>query len=121
MSQYIVIDPVDIADMETPVFGGRYAEMADYVELLQKMQPLFNEFETTGTVQAPVYEHMDDIIFKRLDQIYYDNFIRTFINPANRVTVRADSVGRYYAVTDGMHRLYAAKKNGLKILVCIVD
>lgn len=121
MNRYLVINAMDIADVETPVFGGRYAEESDYRNLLEDMQKLFDEFATTGTVKAPEYDHIDDIPLKRRDQIGYDNFMRTFISTANRVTVRKGFDGRFYPVTDGFHRLYVAKKYGLKILVCVVN
>lgn len=121
MSSYFVINSMEIGDMETPVFGGRYAEESDYRKLLEDMQKLFDEFETTETVKAPEYDHIDDISLKRDDQACYDNFMRTFISTANRVTVRKSFDGRFYPVTDGIHRLYVARKYGLKILVCVVN
>ncbi len=50
MNKYIVIDAKDIADIEEPIFGKRYAEKEEYVELLQRMQDKFEEFETMGKV-----------------------------------------------------------------------
>lgn len=121
MDKYIVIDAKDIADIKEPIFGKRYAEKEDYIELLQQMQDKFEEFETTGEIQAPEYKKIDDVMKKRQEVKDYNNFMRTFVSIANRITVRLEDDGKYHPVTDGAHRLYTAKKCGLKVLVSVVD
>ena len=76
MDKYIVIDAKDIADIEEPIFGKRYAEKEDYIELLQQMQDKFEEFETTSEIQTPEYKKIDDVMEKRKELLNYNNFMR---------------------------------------------
>lgn len=117
---YIVISGNEIVDLETPMFDGKYAKEEEYKKLLEEMQPLFNEFDCTGSVSEPKYEDMEKIVSKRNEQRLYDNFFRTFINLANRIEVEKTADDLYKPVYDGYHRLYVAKKYGLKILVYLV-
>ena len=104
-----------MADVELPPFGGRYRLEKEYKEYLEKSQPLFDEFEKTGRiveVEALVGKPMVGLSD---EEEWLINFEHIMMGP-DCVTVEEQD-GKYVISSNGGHRLYVAKKHGLKLLV----
>lgn len=115
-SDYRVLTPVELPNIDRPPFNnGRYRSEEDYFEYLKKGQPYFEEFERTGQIAeiaaligrplAGLSEHDEWML----------DFEHNFLGP-DCVTVEEQD-GKYVLSSNGRHRMYVAKKNGLKLLV----
>lgn len=114
-SLFKVIYPEEMADVELPPFGGRYRLEKEYKEYLEKSQPLFDEFEKTGRIVE-----VDALVGKPMvglsdEEEWLLNFEHIMMGP-DCVTVEEQG-GKYVISSNGGHRLYVAKKYGLKLLV----
>lgn len=119
INKYLVIDGNEIIDFETSIFNENNIKEIDYKNLLEQMQPLFDEFKCTGDIKKSQYTNMDEIVLRRAEQKMYDDCMWNFINPVNRIEVQRLGNGLYKPM-DRYYKLYTAKKYGMKILVYLV-
>lgn len=117
MKDYIVIKPEQIAPIEEPPFGGRYLEEEEYVDYLRKVQPLIEEWESTGTIHDVVLNSIKDVHEKREEIVFLNNFKAAFLNVGKHIDVRLNSDALYDVASNGRHRMFIAKKYGFKLIV----
>lgn len=114
-SEFRVIYPDEMADEENPPFGGRYKLEPEYKDYLERSQRLFDEFEQTGRIRE-----VDAIIGKPMvglsdGEAWLLDFKHIMLGPDCVKVI--EQGGKYVISPDGRHRLYVAKKYGLKLLV----
>ena len=110
----IVIKGDEIAEMDEPSFNlGKWGDEQMYKSLLIEMQPLFDEYRKSGSLDSPfpINGTDDDIMFYNQKQKCISLFISSYIQ-----TVKTKDQ-KYKVTSDGRHRMYVAKKYSLDILV----
>ena len=114
-SQFRVIYPEEMADAEIPPYGGRYRLEMEYKDFIERSQPLFDEYEQTGRiheVEALIGKPMVGLSDK---EEWLLDFEHCMLGP-DCVTFEEHD-GKYVISSNGSHRLFVAKKYGLKLLV----
>ena len=110
----IVINGNEIAEMDEPPFDeGKWGKEEMYKSLLIEMQPLFEEYRRTGTLESayPLNGTKEDIALYNQKQKCISLFVSSYIQ-----TVKTKDQ-KYKVASDGRHRLFVAKKYSLDILV----
>lgn len=122
--EYRVIEPSLIRDMNSPEFdpdpSSDFSEEG-YRAYLESVQYLFDEYEKTGSIHGIVYRTPEDTLRYRDEDILLRNFRKTFLCAGDSVRVTQFSDGTYTVASNGMHRMYIAKKYGLRLLVYVCD
>lgn len=118
----LVIKPDEIAEMDAPMFGkSHYGKELEYKTYLECIQPLVEEYERTGRIHTLEYNSFADIKKNQEERKILDNFNYSFLNCANWVDVEKRISGKYRVCSNGRHRMYVAKKYGLKLLVHVTQ
>jgi len=118
---YIVINANEIAELEVPPFCGKYSSEDEYREYLEKVQPLFSEYQNDGRIHTINFETLDDIEHNYNELLFLNNFNSSFLSWSNHINVRKDINGLYHVTTNGRHRMYVARKYGLYLLVHVSE
>lgn len=119
---FVVIEPKEIKSLKKPPFEqGAYGSESDYRRYLEEVQPLFDEYESTGNIHTISYASMDEISEKRDEKRFLDNFRVSFLDCSQYVNVGRTLDGRYTVVSNGRHRMYVAKKYNLRLLVHVTQ
>ena len=102
---FIVIKPEEIGNVkEIKDFGCSHrGKEEDYKNYLESVQPLITNYEKAGNV----------------DTINDNKFYVDFFNFSNRITVTKTKSGKYEVTDNGHHRMFIAKKYGLKLIVYV--
>lgn len=114
-----VIEPSEILyDSQIPKFDlcGRRSEK-EYMDYIKSVQYLIEEYRNTGKIHSIEYTSFDDIKKYREEQEILDAFRDNFLSIGKSITVEKTCTGQYKVVSNGYHRMYVAKKYGLKLLV----
>ncbi|MCR5105465.1 MAG: hypothetical protein K6B68_13610 [Eubacterium sp.] len=114
-SELRIILPEEMPDTGIPPFGGRYHYEDEYREYLEKSQPLFDEFERTGKIAEVEALKGRPMVGLTSEEEWLLCFEHVMMR-ADCVTVEEQD-GRYIISSNGRHRMYVAKKYGLKLLV----
>jgi hypothetical protein len=113
-----VIEASEIAELEAPPFNqAQWKDESDYKAYLESVQPLIEEFERTGSIHTLEYNSLDDIERNREEQHTLDVFRYSFMDVGQWIGVEKSIEGLYRVVSNGRHRMYVARKYGLKLLV----
>ena len=128
---FTLIMPDQIRRMKRPEFGshGRLT-IREYRKELQRFQPWFEEYSRFGTIRefADLDKHKDRFLdpdpeVRRVESMKWmrrDHFECCFLEKAC-ITVMKHKDGTYSVLTNGRHRLYAAKRFRLPVLVCVAE
>ncbi len=101
---YIVIYPTQIEpSLPSPSFGrGWKRKEAEYLTHMTEAQPFINTYANTG--ELTLASTMDAGIHK------------AFFDPASRIIVKRADTGTFIPYGNGYHRIYVARKYGLKLI-----
>ena len=115
-TKYMVLYPDEIPNVEYPGFGGvRRKTEEEYLDYVRKGQPYFDEYEKTDKIAEIEALRGKPMVGLSLHEEWLLDFEHNFLGP-NSVTVEIQN-GKYVLSSNGSHRLYVAKKYGLKLLV----
>ena len=113
-----VIEASEIAEMEAPPFNqAQWIDELDYKSYLESVQPLIEEYEQTGSIHNLEYNSFNDIESNRDEQHNLQHFRDSFMDVGQWISVEKSIDGKYRVISNGRHRMYVAKKYGLKLLV----
>jgi hypothetical protein len=113
-----VIEASEIVEMEAPPFNqAQWKDESDYKSYLESVQPLIEEYERTGSIHNLEYNSFNDIERNRDEQHNLKHFRDSFMDAGQWISVEKSIDGKYRVVSNGRHRMYVAKKYGLKLLV----
>lgn len=119
---YTVISPDEIQALRQPPFEqGAYLSELDYKNYLEKVQFLFDEYETTGSIHEIHFDSIEDVAKKREEKRFLDNFRAAFLDCGRHINVGRTLDGTYKVVSNGRHRMYVAKKYNLRLLVHVAQ
>lgn len=119
---YRVIEPSAIREMKAPEFNmSQWSSEEEYRAYLESVQPLIDEYASTGTIHTIEYQTMEDVAKYRDEAMFLNNFKASFLNFGSHVNVRKCLDGTYEVSSNGRHRMYVARKYGLKLLVHVSD
>lgn len=110
-----VISASEIADMEEPPFNqSKWSSEESYRLYLESVQSIIEEYEKNGKLPeiTPNEEIAHPEECKKLVNFRYD-----FLDFASYIAVEKTIDGKYKVCCNGRHRMYVAKKYGLKLLV----
>ncbi len=116
-TEFIVLDPEEIPEIEKPPFGnGRYRKEEEYLDYLLEGQIYFEEYAETGRIAQ-----IEKLIGKPNAGLseqneWLLNFEHNFLGP-DCITVEIQD-GTYVLSSNGRHRMYVAKRNGLPSQQC---
>lgn len=112
-----VIEPASIRELDTPDFGigGQYTE-EEYLSYLTMMQPVFEEYMRSGSIDSYVLQLPKEEQFS-----FRVNFYANFTGAGDSVRVRRHKDGTYSLLGNGWHRLFIARKHDLKLLVYVKE
>lgn len=113
-----VIYPSEIVEMEIPSFNqSDWSAELEYKESLERIQPLIEEYERTGSIHDLTYSSISDIDKNADEQRTINNFKFFFMDKRNWINVEKTLSGQYRVLDNGQHRMYIARKYDLKLLV----
>lgn len=126
MENFIVIsgnDVMEYEDNEIPVYGeSQHGAEQDYREYLESVQSLIEFYENTGKCpEVDIATYFDNPDKNRELQKTYFNFKHCFFEGENQIRVKRLDNGLYKICGNGRHRLYCAKKYGLKVIVQVIE
>lgn len=116
---YTIIGPSEISiPVDEILFSkGTWSSEDEYREYLTKVQPLIDEYETSGEIHTINYDSMEDIELHREEQRMLDSFNDTFLSYRSHINVTKQLDGTYKVASDGRHRMVIAKKYNLRLIV----
>lgn len=115
-SCFIVLRPDEIPNIDYPGFGGtRRKTQAEYLDYVQKGQVYFDEYERTGHIAALKALKRKSLVGLSEHDEWLLAFEHNFLGP-DCASVEIEK-GEYVLSSNGSHRMYVAKKYGLKLLV----
>lgn len=119
---YKVIRPDEIAELPAPPFNqSQYGSEADYVSYLRLVQPLIEEYERTGEIHTIEFKSLDDVAQYSEEKRFLDQFRYSFLDCGSHINTVKKLDGTYIVASNGRHRMYVARKYGLKLLVHVSD
>ena len=119
---YCVIEPSAIREMKAPEFNmSQWSSEEEYRAYLESVQPLIGEYASTGTIRTIEYKTMEDVAKNRDEAMCLDNFKASFLDFGSHINVRKCLDGTYEVTSNGRHRMYVARKYGLRLLVHVSD
>lgn len=130
-----VIDTAEIAEVNPNdiVFGDKRRLTEEGYKLeVEKMQPWIDQYQKYGNIEAFEKFYYESLILKDRD---YERFFCEEIHNAkrsfshfkcdyftnNRIEARKTINGQYEVTTNGKHRMYVAKKYGLRLIVHVSE
>jgi hypothetical protein len=121
VDNFVVINPEEIEDLGEPVFNltGKLRE-EEYLKLLVDSLPYILEYEASGSVAKLEYNAKDsdaELHTKWEENCKRDAFVRGFLDSGSYINVEKTISGKYRCLSNGLHRLYVAKKYGQKVIV----
>ena len=118
----IIINGRKLKRMDKPPFdSGHWGSEKDYKDYLLRIQPLIEEYRSTGWVDNIPFDFRNDPEDK-IEEIRKENALRgcfrsDFLQAINYIVVKRCRFGKYRVTTNGRHRAYIAKKYGLNLIV----
>ncbi|MCR5608111.1 MAG: hypothetical protein K6G26_03530, partial [Lachnospiraceae bacterium] len=110
----------EIDDIEKPLFGeGKRGTEESYKNYLESVQSLILEYEENYKIHEIHSNTMKEVFENMSEKIFLNAFKDNFLSANGRIGVKKKSSGKYTVSTNGYHRMYVAKKYGLKLLVYI--
>lgn len=117
-----VISPEEIQEMDEPPFNeGQWSSEEEYKEFMERMQPLFDEYDCNGKIHTVEFKTIEDITRYRDEWRRLNNFNAQFLQSGQYINVVKNPDGTYKVASNGRHRLYVAKKYGLRVLVHVAE
>lgn len=110
-----VISASEIADMEEPPFNqSKWSSKESYRLYLESVQSIIEEYEKNGKLPEIT---LNEEIAHPEECKKLVNFRYNFLDFASYIDVEKTIDGKYKVCCNGRHRMYVAKKYGLKLLV----
>lgn len=81
------------------------------------MQPLIEEYERTGEIHTIEFKSLDDVTLLGEEKRFLDQFRHSFLDCGSHINTVKKLDGTYIVASNGRHRMYVARKYGLKLLV----
>ena len=113
-----VITPSEIGDVEIPPFKqSHYGSEDEYRQYLESVQELIDEYENTGTIHSLSYDSFEDVSKNYEEQQRINKFKSFFLSCGNWINAEKTLDSKYIVCSNGRHRMYIAKKYGLKLII----
>lgn len=113
-----VINSDEIGFVEPPPFGqSHYGSEIEYKQYLESVQSLIEEYENTGAIHSLKYNSFEDMKKNFKTQQKINDFKNSFLFCGNWINAEKTLNSKYIVCSNGRHRMYVAKKYGLKLII----
>lgn len=113
-----VINPDEIGFVEPPPFDqSHYGSEIEYKRYLESVQPLIEEYESTGSIHHLKYDSLECVKKNLNEQQKLNDFKSSFLSCGNWINTEKTLNSKFIVCTNGRHRMYVAKKYGLRLII----
>ena len=116
-----VIRADEIGKFAKPPFPWKGHTEQQYRFFLEKYQTAFGIFEENNSGYKAENDILKDISQSYKEQKDVDTFENVFLDYGSCVFAQKNYNGKYQVCSGGFHRMYVAKKYGLKLLVRVMQ